>query len=115
MSLTTRCLDCGIRTKGSRCPTCEARMATRDWATRRQVASGWEWGRLRDYIRARDRGCQRCGSARRLEVHHVLPLAQGGDNRPANLRLLCHQCHRNAAVRPREPPSREGTYVPIIG
>ena len=30
------------------------------------------------------------------EVHHVVPLREGGDDSPANLVLLCRSCHRAA-------------------
>ena len=78
MALTTRCLDCGTRTKGSRCPPCRARRD--DWQGRRRIGSGWAWGEIRDAVCVRDRVCVRCGSADRLQVHHRIPLAQGGTN-----------------------------------
>lgn len=37
--------------------------------------------------------CERCGSMRRLEVHH-LTYARLGAEAPADLRVLCHDCHR---------------------
>ena len=35
-----------------------------------------------------------CGAARFLEVHHVVPRAEGGSNKPDNLVTLCSACHR---------------------
>ena len=35
--------------------------------------------------------CSKCGSWNRLEVHHIN--GNHGDNRPENLRWLCHECH----------------------
>ena len=32
---------------------------------------------------------RRCGSGRRLEFHHVVPWARGGDRSPGNIRLMC--------------------------
>jgi 5-methylcytosine-specific restriction protein A len=52
--------------------------------------------KLRAAVRARDGGCVRCGATDGLEVHHVVPLAHGGGNEPANLETLCHACHRAA-------------------
>lgn len=34
-------------------------------------------------------------AARRLEVHHVVPRANGGSNDPANLITLCPACHED--------------------
>ena len=45
----------------------------------------------RDGYRCRTPGC---GSARFLEVHHVVPRAAGGSNRPDNLVTLCSACHQ---------------------
>ena len=54
-----------------------------------------QWARLRR--RALDRDgwrCTRCESPLSLEVHHVVPLAEGG---PAlalgNVKTLCRDCH----------------------
>ena len=52
---------------------------------------------VRRDVLARDGYCCRtpgCGSARFLEVHHVLSRAAGGSNRPDNLVTLCSACHR---------------------
>ncbi len=40
--------------------------------------------------------CQRpgCHHTRFLEIHHVVPRAQGGSNKPENLRCLCGACHK---------------------
>jgi hypothetical protein len=45
----------------------------------------------RDGHRCRAPGC---GRRRFLEVHHVVPRAQGGGNEAANLVTLCSACHR---------------------
>jgi hypothetical protein len=45
----------------------------------------------RDGYRCRTPGC---GAARFLEVHHVVPRAEGGSNKPDNLVTLCSACHR---------------------
>jgi 5-methylcytosine-specific restriction endonuclease McrA len=38
--------------------------------------------------------CVDCGAVGRCEVDHVVPLWAGGTNAPANLQLLCRDCHR---------------------
>ncbi len=45
----------------------------------------------RDGHRCRVEGC---GRARFLEVHHLIPRSEGGENRPENLVTLCSSCHR---------------------
>jgi 5-methylcytosine-specific restriction protein A len=54
------------------------------------LPSGWTWGELRTRVHERDHACVRCGSTRRLQVHHRTPLARGGTNELDNLQLLCH-------------------------
>jgi hypothetical protein len=39
--------------------------------------------------------CQDCGSTKCLEVHHLLPISQGGRNKLDNLKTVCHDCHKN--------------------
>ncbi len=91
MALTTRCLDCGTRTRGSRCNTCTRRHD--DWQARRKIRDGWTWGEIRNRVHVRDGACVRCGSHRRLQVHHRVPLRDGGGNDLSNLELLCDECH----------------------
>lgn len=53
-----------------------------------------DWPALAAHIRARDGGCidadGRCSGP--LQVHHIVPLRQGGTNEPVNLVTLC-ECH----------------------
>ncbi|MDC0763509.1 HNH endonuclease [Brevibacillus sp. AG] len=37
--------------------------------------------------------CQNCGSVEYLDIHHIVPLANGGTNRLTNLCTLCAECH----------------------
>ena len=46
---------------------------------------------MRDRYRCRVRGC---GHAGFLELHHIVPRSEGGENRPENLVTLCASCHR---------------------
>ena len=53
--------------------------------------------RIRREVLARDKHrCQApgCGRTRFLEVHHVKPRSQGGNNQAENLVTLCASCHR---------------------
>ncbi len=54
---------------------------------------------LTDNVRAaillRDGGrCRRCGSARDLEVDHIVPFSKGGASEEWNLQTLCRRCNR---------------------
>jgi 5-methylcytosine-specific restriction endonuclease McrA len=81
--------------RSARCPTCEAeRYRVRDWRRRRKIKSGWEWGRIRAKVHSRDRVCVICGGSEGLQVHHRVPLAQGGSNALWNLELRCQVHHR---------------------
>jgi 5-methylcytosine-specific restriction endonuclease McrA len=37
--------------------------------------------------------CAICGNPENLEIHHIIPRAEGGTNDIANLLPLCHECH----------------------
>ena len=37
--------------------------------------------------------CRECGSRKRLEVHHIVPLSKGGSPWPKNCKTLCRKCH----------------------
>jgi hypothetical protein len=49
------------------------------------------------FVRRRDRGrccVPGCRASRYLEIHHIVPRADGGDHKPENLTLLCDGHHR---------------------
>jgi len=37
--------------------------------------------------------CLCCGSSKRLQVDHIVPVAKGGENRLSNLQTLCRSCN----------------------
>lgn len=51
---------------------------------------------VRETILERDIRCQRCRSESNLEVHHIIPHADGGSHKLDNLITLCHSCHWSA-------------------
>ena len=57
-----------------------------------------QWRKLRQAVYQRDEGmCQYCLGEVELfqcHIHHVLPLSEGGTNRPGNLKTLCVDCHQ---------------------
>jgi 5-methylcytosine-specific restriction endonuclease McrA len=79
-------MNCGALATRSYCRRC-------GWRARRRINTGWEWGERRAAVHARDRACVRCGSTRRLQVHHRVAVVDGGSNELDNLELLCGDCH----------------------
>jgi len=77
----------------------EAKPAPADASPRSVPAAVEREVRLRDQQRCQwpVEGGGVCGSAWRVELDHVVPVAQGGPSAPANLRLLCEPHNKLAA------------------
>ena len=62
-----------------------------------QTRDSQAWQRVRELAKRRDGGgCVRCGASVRLEVHHVVPIEQGGERFTlSNLVTLCRACHED--------------------
>ncbi|MQB02103.1 MAG: hypothetical protein GEU78_17895, partial [Actinobacteria bacterium] len=61
------------------------------------------WRALREACLARDeRQCLRCGSADKLEAHHIEARADGGPDVLDNLVTLCDECHKLTYGKPRK-------------
>ena len=58
---------------------------------------GRAWKRIRDRYAAAHPLCEQCLKEGRLtsveEVHHILPISQGGTHDTSNLMSLCQSCH----------------------
>ena len=58
---------------------------------------GRAWKRIRDKYVSQHPLCERCLKEGRLtpveEVHHILPVSQGGRHTQDNLMSLCRSCH----------------------
>ena len=67
----------------------------RDPAVRRRYGRGWK--RIRDRYVSQHPLCEQClehGILRPVkEVHHKIPLAEGGTHEENNLIFLCKECH----------------------
>ena len=67
----------------------------RDPETRRRYGSTWR--KIRARFVAEHPLCEECLKQKRLtpteEVHHILPLSQGGTHDAFNLMALCKSCH----------------------
>ena len=91
---------CPMLTEGLYCPEHqraeEARYnRSRDPAARKRY--GKEWPRIRAHQLANSPLCEMClrhgYTTAANEVHHILPLVDGGTHDPANLMSLCKPCH----------------------
>jgi hypothetical protein len=58
---------------------------------RRIRATGSEWGALRASFSGQV--CVSCTSGGQLELHHILPRSQSGDDLAINLVVICRSCH----------------------
>lgn len=58
---------------------------------------GRQWKKIRALYISKHPLCEECEKAGRLvpatEVHHIVPLAEGGSNADENLQALCKPCH----------------------
>jgi 5-methylcytosine-specific restriction enzyme A len=88
------CLTCrSHHPVGHVCPKREAQRYAP--SRERRVRGTAKWKAARTAARRRDGDrCRQCGSTQGLEVHHIVPIAEGG-NRFAlsNLATLCGSCH----------------------
>ena len=102
------CENCGKKIEGSRkksfCST-ECRVDFNRWVTWNRGRGGYS-----THILRRDNfTCQDCGEIHRgmneygvelpvsdgeLEVHHIEPVSEGGQDNPENLITLCKACHK---------------------
>ena len=98
---------CPLLTEGRYCNEHEELAARnyerydRDSAVRKRY--GRSWKRIRDrYIQVHPL-CEECRKQGRLipaeEVHHIVPLSQGGDSSCGNLMALCTSCHSRITAR----------------
>lgn len=106
-----RCGWCGGECQGRRTAWCSDVCADRFYRV-------WSWGQVAKYVRERDgHRCTRCGTMQpglpknwnrgdAWDVDHIVSVRNGGTDDPANLRLLCADCHivvgyeQRAAERP---------------
>lgn len=73
----------------------------RDPAVRRRY--GRSWRKIRDRYIAAHPLCEECRKSNKLtpaeEVHHKLPLSQGGTHADSNLMALCKPCHSRITAK----------------
>ena len=75
------------------------------------------WRRLRRRVLVRDRhqchDCQRQGLSR-VEVHHLVHLADGGSDDLENLICLCYDCHRARHASAGRRDSTRGAWATLL-
>jgi 5-methylcytosine-specific restriction endonuclease McrA len=124
VALLKLCRDCfrsyepWSRNNRGRCRDC-LRAYERDKRARQanRARSSMAWQNARAAARKRDgERCRQCGSTDRLEVHHIKPLAEGGDRYElSNLTTLCHDCHVAVGGRSTIEGDRRHTRKPVRG
>ena len=97
------CPGCGALVgKRGRCAACKRTQERERYNAEpiRRLRGDRRWKRARAAAKRRDGNrCQSCGAGVRLEVHHILPLEQGGDAFAlGNLVTLCASCHRQQST-----------------
>jgi 5-methylcytosine-specific restriction protein A len=104
------CITCGRPVYGrrSRCPAHMPKSSSRwaQFAARNPLQAAYysseAWRTVRREVLARDPVCRLrfpgcTGSS--TEVDHVIGIADGGSNDPANLRGTCRPCHRQRTIQ----------------
>jgi HNH endonuclease len=84
----------GVRSRCGDCGRAYDRELSRKKRARRARNSA-RWQKARALAKQRDGGrCVSCGATDKLEVHHIVRVADGGDAFAlSNLRTLCIRCH----------------------
>lgn len=90
------CIVCGTLATGTYCPRHAPKPGSRAW--RGGSTRAWRKVRAQALQRDGDR-CVKCGSGGPLQVHHVVPLAEGGSMALDGLTTLCSDCHHVAHRR----------------
>jgi len=57
------------------------------------------WRKLRKLVLARDPICKHCKRVPSVDVDHIVPRKDGGDNSMSNLQGLCKSCHSKKSAK----------------
>lgn len=83
-------------------------MYKRDPKTKRRYGRAWK--RIRDRYISLHPFCEECMregiSTLATEVHHRLPLSDGGTNEESNLEAVCKSCHSRIHMESKRPKGR---------
>lgn len=68
---------------------------------------GYKWKKIRDRYVSKHPLCERCLLEGKYvpveEVHHIIPLSEGGSNDESNLMSLCRSCHEKIHKGRKDP------------
>lgn len=124
--MATHCKDCSKKLTNTRCQYCTYCRDSRVNIRKRKIKELYKATRRvkfhnvrkeeRGFITAKqwlallyrcDKKCLACGSKRRIEMDHVIPLSQGGMNLITNIQPLCKKCNRSKHTKIADYRSQE--------
>lgn len=79
---------------------CSDKCARANWAkTHREKYPDRVSGYRKILIELLGNKCKTCDSVVRLELDHIVPVKDGGENTFSNLQVLCSVCHRKKTLK----------------
>ena len=93
--MQTSCLSCGTLIPlgaSSRCNNCKPKRVRRHGQAKPYQTKEWQAARRKALSQA-NHTCLMCGTQLHLQVHHRLPLSEGGTHDQSNLTVVCRSCH----------------------
>ena len=54
---------------------------------------GAVWEQVKKELPLNDARCSRCGSQKKLQRHHLIPVGKSGSRAIANIEIVCQSCH----------------------
>jgi 5-methylcytosine-specific restriction endonuclease McrA len=109
MLLARLCPGCGVLLRTGTRGRCLGCTRPQRSGSSRPELNRFAWQKLRRQVRLRDGNrCVRCGSSKRLSVHHAVP----GSDLLDNLLTLCSRCH---AREHRKAPAKDAVFLEAKG
>ncbi|NBW22197.1 MAG: HNH endonuclease, partial [Caulobacteraceae bacterium] len=102
--MLTSCLSCGRLIQlgsSSRCTDCKPKRVRRFGQAKPYQTKEWQAARRKALSQAGHTCCM-CGTQLQLQVHHRLPLSEGGSHDQSNLAVVCRSCHPVLEARDRK-------------
>lgn len=62
----------------------------------------------RKKLLAKYKACQECGRTIDLQIHHIIPVIQGGSDKIDNLKVLCSVCHNEEHFKDKSELTKKG-------
>lgn len=61
--------------------------------TKQERGYGTSWDKFRAIILVERGICEECRKKPAIDVHHIIPVRDGGEDTRENVLALCHKCH----------------------